>query len=156
VNRLISRVSQAVKSVRPGAVFGVSPFGIYTKGQPASVEAGLDQYNQIYADPLRWMRSGWVDYLSPQLYWRDQSKQSFTELLKWWRSPSVNPRGVPIYPGIAAYRMSEQGWPASEIVHQVALSRTVGKGPSGHVFFRLGTLAANTKGVATLLKKSGY
>ncbi|MEY4300107.1 MAG: hypothetical protein RIR25_1343 [Verrucomicrobiota bacterium] len=156
VNRLISRVSQAVKSARPGAVFGVSPFGIYTKGQPASVEAGLDQYNQIYADPLRWMRSGWVDYISPQLYWRDQSKQSFTELLKWWRSPSVNPRGVPVYRGIAAYRMSEKGWPASEIVHQVALSRTVGKGPSGHVFFRMGTLASNVKGLVTLLKKSGY
>lgn len=156
VNRLIARVSQAVKEARPGVVFGVSPFGIYTKGQPSTVKAGLDQLHEIYADPVRWMRSGWVDYIAPQLYWKDQSAQSFSELLKWWRGPSANPRGVPVYPGIAAYRMSEQGWPAQEIVRQVALSRTIGRGPSGHVFFRMGNLAENTKGVSTLLKKSGY
>lgn len=156
VNRLIARSSQAVKEARPEAVFGVSPFGIYTKGQPSTVEAGLDQLNEIYADPLKWMRSGWVDYIAPQLYWKDKSPQSFTELLKWWRSPSVNPRHVPVYPGIAAYRMSEQGWPAQEIVRQVALSRTVGSGPSGHAFFRMANLASNTKGVSTMLKKAGY
>jgi uncharacterized lipoprotein YddW (UPF0748 family) len=156
VNRLIARSSHAVQDARPGAVFGVSPFGIYTKGQPSTVEAGLDQLNEIYSDPLKWMRSGWVDYIAPQLYWKDKSPQSFTELLKWWRSPSVNPRHVPVYPGIAAYRMSEQGWPAQEIVRQVALSRTVGGGPSGHAFFRMKNLANNTKGVATMLKKAGY
>jgi uncharacterized lipoprotein YddW (UPF0748 family) len=156
VNRLVARVSQQVKAVRPGIVFGVSPFGIYTKGQPSTVKAGLDQYNQIYADPLKWMRSGWVDYIAPQLYWKDKSPQCFTELLKWWRNPSVNPRGVPVYPGIAAYRMSEQGWPAEEIVRQVALSRTVGSGPSGHVFFRIATIANNTKGISSMLKRAGY
>lgn len=156
VNRLIARSSQAVKAARPGIVFGVSPFGIYTKGQPSTVKAGLDQYNQIYADPLRWMRSGWVDYLAPQLYWKNNSAQCFTELLEWWRSPSVNPRRVPIYPGIASYRMKEQGWPAEEIVRQVALSRTVGEGPSGHIFFRMQDLARNTKGISSMLKKAGY
>ncbi|MGA1123615.1 MAG: glycoside hydrolase family 10 protein [Chthoniobacterales bacterium] len=156
VNRLIARSSQAAKEARPGIAFGVSPFGIYTKGQPSTVKAGLDQLNEIYADPLKWMRSGWVDYIAPQLYWKDSSPQSFTELLKWWRSPSVNPRRVPVYPGIAAYRMSEQGWPAQEIVRQVALSRTVGSGPSGHAFFRMANMANNTKGVSTMLKKAGY
>lgn len=154
VNRLIARVSQAVKSIRPGAVFGVSPFGIYTKGQPDTVRAGLDQLNEIFADPVRWMRSGWVDYLVPQLYWKDQSPQSFSELLKWWRGSSANPRGVPIYPGIAVYRVSEQGWPPEEIVRQVMLARTIGRGAPGYVFFRMGNLANNTKGVTTLLKKA--
>ena len=156
VNRLIARSCRAAKEARPGILFGVSPFGIYTKGQPSTVKAGLDQLNEIYADPVLWMRNGWVDYLAPQLYWKDGSDQSFTELLKWWRGPSANPHGIPIYPGIAAYRMSENGWPPQEIVRQVALSRTVGKGPSGHIFFRLATLANNVKGISTLLKKAGY
>lgn len=156
VNHLIACVSQAVKSIRPGTMFGVSPFGIYTKGQPSTVKAGLDQLNEIFADPVRWMRSGWVDYLAPQLYWKDQSAQSFTELLKWWRGNEANPRGIPIYPGIAVYRVSEQDWPPQEIVRQVALSRTVGRGASGHIFFRMGNLADNSKGVTTLLKKAGY
>ncbi len=156
VNRLIARSSQAAKEARPGIVFGVSPFGIYTKGQPSTIKAGLDQLNEIYADPLKWMRSGWVDYIAPQLYWKDKSDQCFTELLEWWRSPAVNPRRVPVYPGIAAYRMSEQGWPAQEIVKQVGLSRTVGSGPSGHVFFRMANMVNNTKGVSSMLKKAGY
>jgi uncharacterized lipoprotein YddW (UPF0748 family) len=156
VNRLISRVSDAVRKTKPDIVFGVSPFGIYTKGQPSTVNAGLDQLNEIYADPLKWMRSGWVDYIAPQLYWKDQSPQSFTELLKWWRSPAVNPRRVPVYPGIASYRMKEQGWPAQEIVRQVGLSRSVGSGSPGHIFFRMQDLAQNTKGVASMLKKAGY
>ena len=67
VNRLIARSSQAVKEARPDAVFGVSPFGIYTKGQPSTVKAGLDQLNEIYADPIKWMRSGWVDYRCSRL-----------------------------------------------------------------------------------------
>ena len=156
VNRLVARVSHEVKKARPRAFFGISPFGIYTKGQPPTVKAGLDQLNQIFADPVLWMRKGWVDYLAPQLYWKDKSPQSFSELLKWWRSPSVNPRKVPIYPGIAAYRMNEKGWPPSEIIRQVALSRTVGDGPSGHVFFRMQTMARNTKGISKMLKKAGY
>jgi uncharacterized lipoprotein YddW (UPF0748 family) len=156
VNRLIARVSSSVKKAKPHLVFGVSPFGIYTKGQPSTVKAGLDQYHEIYADPLKWMRSGWVDYIAPQLYWKDNSPQSFTELLKWWRSPSVNPRRVPVYPGIASYRMNEKGWPAQEIVRQVGLSRTVGSGPSGHIFFRMQDLARNTKGLSSMLKKAGY
>jgi uncharacterized lipoprotein YddW (UPF0748 family) len=156
VNRMVARASKATKQARPGAVFTVSPFGIYTKNQPPTVKAGLDQLNDIYADPVLWMRQGWVDYLVPQLYWRNRSEQCFTELLKWWRSPLVNPRGVPIYPGIAVDRTQSHNWPASEIVQQVGLSRTVGSGPSGHVFFRMKMLAANTKGVSALLKKSGY
>ena len=55
-----------------------------------------------------------------------------------------------------AYRMSEQGWPAQEIVKQVGLSRTVGSGPSGHAFFRMANLVNNTKGVSSMLKKAGY
>ncbi len=71
VDLLISELHETVKAVRPGALFGVSPFGIYTHGAPASVQAELDQYRDLYADPVKWIRQGWVDYLSPQLYWRD-------------------------------------------------------------------------------------
>ncbi len=156
VNRLIQRTAAAVKAARPGVVFGVSPFGIYTKGQPATVQAGLDMLNQLHADPVHWMKAGWVDYLAPQLYWRDGSKQSFSELLRWWRSPAVNPRQVAIYPGIAVDRLTEQGWPAAEIVRQVGLSRSLGPGPRGHIFWSIKPLARDTKGVTTALRRAGY
>ena len=99
------QLHETVKEARPDVLFGVSPFGIYRKGFPSNVTVELDQYHDLYADPVAWLRNGWVDYLSPQLYWRDKSAQSFSALLEWWRSPRVNPREVPIYPSIAIDRL---------------------------------------------------
>ena len=87
INKLIRQLHDTVKGVRPDVLFGVSPFGIYRKGFPSNVTVELDQYQDLYADPVAWLRNGWVDYLSPQLYWRDKSAQSFSALLEWWRSP---------------------------------------------------------------------
>ena len=122
INSLIRQLHDAVKAARPGAQFGVSPFGIYSKGFPSNVTVELDQYRDLYADPVAWLKNGWVDYLSPQLYWRDKSAQSFSALLEWWRSPQANPRGIPIYPSIAIDRLGgSYGWPSSEIESQLAI-----------------------------------
>jgi len=146
VNQLVERLHKVVKS--RGKVFGISPFGIYTKGQPPTVKAGLDQLNQLYADPVRWMREGWVDYLAPQLYWHEGGPQSFSELLKWWRSPQVNPRRIPIYPGIAVDRMRSHGWSSGEIAKQLSLEEKIGPGAgAGFVLWSIGPVMSDTKGV---------
>lgn len=148
VNALIRSVHQAVKSTRPGAVFGVSPFGIYTKGEPPDVKAGVDQLNQLFSDPVRWMREGWVDYLAPQLYWKNEGPQSFRSLLEWWRGPRANPRGVPIYPGVAIDRLSSHGWPSSEIATQLRVERaTQPRSSGGFILWNIGALEKNTQGV---------
>lgn len=152
VNTLIRGIHQAVKSTKPGAKFGVSPFGIYTKGSPADVKAGVDQYHQLYGDPVRWMREGWVDYLAPQLYWRDGGPQSFSSLLRWWRSPQVNPRGVPVWPGLAVDRMSSHGWPAAEIGRQLQLEESISpRGRGGFILWNIKPLQNNTKGVCAVV-----
>lgn len=152
VNTLIRRVGQTVHTERPGAKFGVSPFGIYRPGVPAGTTAGVDMYNHLYADALKWMREGWIDYLSPQLYWRDGGPQSFSLLLKWWRSPEANPRGVPIYPGIAVERLSEKGWPAAEIGKQLQIERATGpRSGGGYIFWNIKALQNNTKGVNAVI-----
>lgn len=156
VNTLVREVQAVVKREKPQMLFGVSPFGIYTRGQPPEVKAGLDQYNQIFADPLRWMREGWVDYIVPQLYWKEGGPQSFSALLRWWRSPAVNPRGVPVYPGIALDRLGgEHKWPVSEIATQLRLERSIGPRPEGggFVLYNIGQVLQNTKGVRDLLSQ---
>ena len=125
VDLLISELHATVKATRPNALFGVSPFGIYSRGEPASVHVELDQYRELYADPVKWIREGWVDYLSPQLYWRDTSPQSYSALLAWWRSSAVNPQGVPIYPSITLDKLAS--WPSSEIAHQLSRAFDIGK-----------------------------
>ncbi|OHE75260.1 MAG: hypothetical protein A3F67_02215 [Verrucomicrobia bacterium RIFCSPHIGHO2_12_FULL_41_10] len=155
VNSLVRRLSIMVHQEKPGLLFGVSPFGIYTKGQPADVKAGLDQLHELYADPLLWMQKGWVDYMAPQLYWRDAGPQSFTALLRWWRNPNVNPRGIPIYPGIALENLSEHHWPAQEIAQQLRVERTVQpRGHGGFILWNIKQLAQNQKGVAAIVRQN--
>lgn len=153
VNILIREVAATVRSTKPGAVFGVSPFGIYTKGAPADVQAGVDQYHQLFSDPLAWMRQGWVDYIAPQLYWRDGGPQSFSSLLRWWRSPSVNPRQVPVLPGIAVDRMTSHKWDSAEIARQLAVeARTPPRPAGGFLLWNIGAVSKNTKGVVSAIR----
>ncbi|MEI6279487.1 MAG: family 10 glycosylhydrolase [Verrucomicrobiae bacterium] len=153
VHQLIHAISETVRSTKPGALFGVSPFGIYTKGSPPGVKAGVDQYHELYSDPLKWMREGWIDYLAPQLYWAEGGPQSFSSLLRWWRSPRVNPRGIPIWPGLAVDRLSSHGWPASEIATQLDLEKsTAPRGRGGFCLWNIGPLTKNTKNILPVVR----
>jgi uncharacterized lipoprotein YddW (UPF0748 family) len=153
VDLLIEGLHGAVKETRPQALFGVSPFGIYTIGAPPTVHAELDQYRDLYADPVKWMKEGWVDYLSPQLYWKDSSAQSFSALLEWWRGSEANSRGVPIYPSIALERIGGgYGWPTSEIAHQLNLERSIKpRQGGGFILWNIGPVTANQKGIAQVI-----
>src|ERR1700722_3084009 len=155
INKLIEELHDTIKGARPDILFGVSPFGIYRKGFPANVTAELDQYRDLYADPVAWLRNGWVDYLSPQLYWRDKSAQSFSALLEWWRSPEVNPRAVPIYPSIAIDRLGgSYGWPSSEIASQLAIEASIKpRSSGGFILWSVGPLLENKKGIALVVAK---
>jgi len=155
VNRLIQELHQAVKQIRPEALFGVSPFGIYRRGAPADVVVELDQYRDLYADPAAWLQHSWVDYLSPQLYWRDKSAQSFSALLRWWRSPQVNPHEIPIYPSIALDHLGgSYGWPSTEIASQLAIeAATKPRSSGGFLLWNVGPLMQNKKGVALVVER---
>ncbi|GAB4242992.1 MAG: hypothetical protein OHK005_07130 [Candidatus Methylacidiphilales bacterium] len=140
VNQMVRRMYQTVKSNNPNAMFGISPFGTYTKGaHPANIEVHLDQYHHLYADPVLWLREGWCDYMAPQLYWRDGGPQCFSTLLRWWRSPEINPRRIPIVPGIALDRLGgSHNWPVSEITTQLTHAHQIGPGAGlGFAFWNI-------------------
>ena len=156
VHELVRGLHRTVHAARPGARFGVSPFGIYRPGVPAGVEARLDMVADLYADPVRWLREGIVDYLSPQLYWQDRGPQSYSALLGWWRSAEANPRGIPIYPSIALDRLGgSHNWPAAEIARQLQLERTIGPrsggGAGGWILWSIGPLLRDQKGVGSVV-----
>jgi uncharacterized lipoprotein YddW (UPF0748 family) len=154
VNRLVRDLHALVHATKPGAEFGISPFGVYRDNVPAGIRASLQQYDMLYADPVTWLREGWVDYIVPQLYWKDGGEQSFSTLWRWWRSPAVNPRGIPVYAGVALDRLSApHNWPLSEIAGQLNLVRsTRGGPPGGVVFWSIKPLQRNVKGVGTLVE----
>lgn len=89
VDMLVKQLSAAVHSVKPWVKFGVSPFGIYHNasgdGVPGSATSGLQNYDDLYADVLLWVKQGWVDYLLPQLYWEIGNKAAdYAKLVDWW------------------------------------------------------------------------
>ncbi|MEO0587693.1 MAG: hypothetical protein AAF078_08640, partial [Planctomycetota bacterium] len=100
---------------------------------------GFDQYDKLYADPALWLREGWMDYVTPQLYWPiAPPQQSFTALLSWW--DDHNPMERHVWPGLAPYRHfnDERGrYPVEEFVYQVQYARHLTSVSDGHIHFSM-------------------
>ena len=106
VNILIKSVLDSVKNHKPYLRFGIGPFGIYStktryvynddytssdKISPASGITGQDAYSKLYCDAAAWLKRGYIDYISPQLYWpslstspKYSSGQDYETLCEWW------------------------------------------------------------------------
>jgi len=151
VDGFVSSLYSAVKRQKPWVRVGISPFGIWQPGVPSGIEAGLNSYEELACDSRKWLNNGWVDYLAPQLYWRDSPrKQSYSLLLNWWRQQGDRP----VWPGIATERINSRedpGRPAAEITNQIDLSRKIGRNWNGHIHWSAKSLVTNKGGIATKL-----
>lgn len=156
VNQLVSQMYRDIKAVKPWVKFGISPFGIGRPGKPAQIK-GFDQYESLYADAEKWFTEGWVDYFTPQLYWKiGPPEQSYAALLNWWNSQ--NKAGRHLWPGNFTSRIGEaggKGWPATEIIAQVWVTRAQ-EGASGNVHFSMKALQRNAGGIADALRSDAY
>lgn len=154
VNKMVRGMYERIHSIQPKAKFGVSPFGIWKSGVPTGI-IGFSSYDNLYADSKHWLEEGWVDYMSPQLYWAiDPPAQSYPVLLTWWLEQSK--KGRHIYPGNAAYKMEPQstGWEANELVRQINITRSLrDRLALGNVFFSTSQIIKNIKGIKTELAK---
>ncbi len=146
VNLLIRQVYDSVQSLKPWLKFGVSPFGIWKSGVPAGV-SGLSSYNDIYCDPVAWLQGGYVDYVVPQLYWAFGGSQDYAALQSWWASQR---NGRHVYTGNADYKISQSGWPASQITDQIRYNQ-IGGTVQGSVQFRAYNLRTNDGGIVDAL-----
>ncbi|MFT5375318.1 MAG: uncharacterized lipoprotein YddW (UPF0748 family) [Candidatus Latescibacterota bacterium] len=153
VNRFIQRIYKAIKKEKKHVKFGLSPFGIWRPGFPESIR-GLDQYDVLYADARLWLEKGWLDYLSPQLYWPiHQVPQSYPVLLAWW--VQENKKGRHIWPGLYASGIDDERG-SDEIVNQVMVARALTPKAPGHVHFSMKALQKNYGGLADSLAKRPY
>ena len=156
VNRLIEALYSGIHREKRWVLFGVSPFGL---GKPAlrpSGIVGFSQYDKLYADAELWLDNGWLDYLSPQLYWAiGQKPQAYDVLLDYWIAQ--NRKGRHIWPGLFTSRIGApaKDFPPEEIVQQIGVTRTR-PGASGHVHFSMAALMENRKGIGDQLKASQY
>jgi uncharacterized lipoprotein YddW (UPF0748 family) len=160
VDNLVRRMYESVKETKPWVLVGISPFGIWRPGHPEGIQ-GLDQYSALYADARKWLREGWVDYFTPQLYWRIEGPQSYPKLLTWWKEQNVKHRHL--WPGNGAHNVrrnasvppARNAWTAEELIDQIKVTRQIVPEP-GNVFFSIKCLFDNRDGLTDKLKEGVY
>ena len=141
VNDFIKTVYKAIKAEKPYVKFGLSPFGMWRPGYPPSIE-GFDQYSQLYADARLWLNKGWIDYFTPQLYWRTTSlTASFPVLLGWWSGE--NKKGRHLWPGMNVGRDTSL-LNTTEVVGQIMISRGMLPKSNGEVHWSIGSLTKDS------------
>jgi len=140
VNDFIQRVYQGIKSVKKHVMFGISPFGIWKPDSPNSIK-GMSQYDTLYADSKLWLNEGWIDYLSPQLYWKiSQYPQSFPLLLNWWESENLKHRHL--WPGLHT-KLGVDKDAILETINSIMISRAMLKNRPGVIFWNAKSLNKN-------------
>ncbi len=139
VNALIKRLYKEIKAEKKYVKFGISPFGIWRPGFPASVE-GFDQYEKLYADAKLWLNKGWLDYFAPQLYWPiNRMPVSFPVLLGWWHSENTKQRHL--WPGIAIGDSTAKS--LNETMSQIMITRGMLPQSMGAIHWSLSSLTRN-------------
>ena len=148
VNDIIKGIKRIIARQKKNIRFGVSPFAIWMNASSSPLGSdthGNESYKYMYADSRRWVKSGWLDYICPQIYWyRGYEIADYEKVLKWWADVCEG-TGVDLYVGHAAYREfeneDENGNWNGEIVRQLIYNAQ--KYPDivkGSVFFRYGSL----------------
>lgn len=100
INKMVASVYNMIQKEKPYVTFGVSPFGIWTTNNDVAQKEGIvlpqgitggNMYEEIYCDPVAWLKEGTVDYISPQLYWTTTAVgQDYDVLCPWWSELAFN------------------------------------------------------------------
>lgn len=152
VNTLIRELKRTILLTKPWVRFGISPFGIYrnqksTPDKSGSLTNGLQNYDDLYADVLKWVREGWIDYNMPQVYWEiGHPAADYVTLVKWW---DANANGGHLYIGQDVARTMK----ASHLTRKMKYERAL-PNIRGNCFWPANELLWNNRGVADSLKRN--
>lgn len=158
VTSLVRGLRDALKSVKPDIIFGISPSGIWANksSNPAGSNTdGLESYYGLYADTRQWALDGIIDYIAPQIYWNiGYEIADYKTLADWW-SDTLRNSPVKLYIGMADYKInnSDGVWNydgVGELARQFAVNDASGK-ISGEIHFRYGSINS-VPGLRDLLK----
>ncbi len=149
IDRIIEMLQDTIKSIKPHVEFGISPFGVWRNiaddPSGSDTRAGVTNYDDLYADILKWQKKGWIDYVTPQLYWYiGMEAADYAVLADWW---SKNTYGCNLYIGQGLYRLRSDNpnrqWRSSrEIIRQLDMNREI-PNIDGSMFFSARTLRSN-------------
>lgn len=162
VDLVIKELHDTICALKPWVEFGISPFGVWRNKSTDSergsdTKAGVQNYDDLYADILLWLEKGWIDYVVPQLYWEiGKTVADYQILAPWWAQYTY---GKNLYIGhsLSALGSSKsEAWRTpNEICRQIRLNRSIPE-IQGSVFFPAHDLAANRLGLCDSLLTDFY
>lgn len=132
VDLIIKQIRDTIIANKPEVEFGISPFGVWRNiakdSDGSNTVAGATNYDDLYANILKWQKENWIDYVTPQLYWHiGFDRANFEVLAKWW---AAHKYGANVYIGHGDYKISttakEPEWRGpDQIVKQIEMIRTM-------------------------------
>lgn len=157
VDIFIKQLADSIHCIKPWVKFGVSPFGIYRNAKNApgigSRTNGLQNYDDLYADVLKWVNNGWIDYCVPQIYWEIGNKAAdYKELIGWWNNHAGN---RPLYIGEDVLRTVKNSDPQNPQSHQQPAKRRLyeqSTNVSGTVLWYSSSVVQNPGNYETMLR----
>ena len=157
---IILAISMVIKREKKLCRFGISPFSVWRNKdkdpEGSDSKAGQTNYDDLYADILLWLKKGWIDYVTPQLYLEiGHDKIAYEKLLDWW---SRHNYGRHIYIGHGIYRAGgkEKGWnDPNQLPDQIKLLRRY-PNVQGSIYFSSKTFDKNPYGWNDSLQNEYY
>ena len=146
---IIALLSRIIKSANSKCQFGISPFGIWRNvakdPEGSNTNAGVTNYDDLYADILLWLKNGWIDYVAPQIYWEFSQKNApYQALLDWWNNHTY---GRQCYIGLGMYKAnSNQAWRDHNLIPRQIDSLRNKQNIQGMIFFSSRSFNNNPNG----------
>jgi uncharacterized lipoprotein YddW (UPF0748 family) len=164
IDSLVSGLSSAIRSAKPWVQFGVSPFAVWRNAatDPAGspTQAGVQTYDDLYADTVKWVKEEWLDYIAPQVYWNIGFEVAdYARLVPWW-SAVVSGTRVNLYVGHANHKVANPAQPAAwqdpaEMSRQLTFNRDYPQ-VEGDIYFSAAQVRANRLGHMSIVRADHY
>lgn len=140
ITRIVRRVHDAVKPIKPWVKLSSSPIGKYANTRRYSA-GGWNCYDAVWQDPILWLKQDLQDILFPMMYFTGDNYYPF--LFQWLE----NTNGHPIVPGLGIYFLDprEGRWTLNEVRAEMHTARNSGIG--GIAFYRGEFFTNNSKGI---------
>jgi len=140
ITRIVQRIHDEVKAVKPWVKLSSSPVGKY-RSLTRYRSGGWDCYDGVFQDPQAWLRDNIQDILFPMMYFLGDHYYPF--LYNW----AENSYGHPIAPGLGIYFLDpkEGHWQLNDVRAEMHAARNSGIG--GIAFYRSEFLTRNLKGI---------
>ncbi|NIK77751.1 uncharacterized lipoprotein YddW (UPF0748 family) [Paenibacillus castaneae] len=157
INEFVRQLGESIHAAKPQVSYGISPFGVWRNKSVdktgSDTQAGMTAYDSTYADVRTWIKKGWIDYVTPQIYWSlSFTKARYDTLVDWW-AEEVKGTGVKLYIGHSPYKLgtTEAGWQsAQEIINQLEYNKRNSE-VKGDIYFSAKDLRKNPLGIKDAL-----